>query len=138
MVAVCHRATVIGSVWELLFVGLVLASGVMAVLLYVQTRIGDASLVDVAWAALIACTAILYALLADGDTGHFGQKESTVAVRHGQRPAPPWLERGEFHGPVEQRAERPAPPPERPARQPYSRSAEAVGALPAQAPARAG
>jgi steroid 5-alpha reductase family enzyme len=57
---------VIGSVWALLVVGLVLAASVMAVLWWVQVRIGDASHVDVAWAALIACAAILYALLADG------------------------------------------------------------------------
>ena len=42
----------------------------MAVLWVVQVRIGDASHVDVAWAALVACAAILYALLADGDVGH--------------------------------------------------------------------
>jgi steroid 5-alpha reductase family enzyme len=61
---------VIGSVWGLLLVGLALASASMAVLWYVQVRIGDASHVDVAWAALIACAAILDALLADGDVGH--------------------------------------------------------------------
>jgi steroid 5-alpha reductase family enzyme len=60
----------IGSVWGLLLVGLVLASSVMVVLWYVQVRIGDASHVDVAWAVLIACAAILYALLADGDMAH--------------------------------------------------------------------
>ena len=60
----------IGSVWGLLLVGLVLASSAMAALWLVQVRIGDASHVDVAWAALIACAAILYALLADGDVGH--------------------------------------------------------------------
>ena len=60
----------IGAVWGLLLVGLVLASAVMAVLWYVQVRIRDASHVDVAWAALIACAAILYALLADGDVAH--------------------------------------------------------------------
>jgi steroid 5-alpha reductase family enzyme len=38
----------------------------MAVLWVVQVRIRDASHVDVAWAVLIACTAILYAMLADG------------------------------------------------------------------------
>ncbi len=42
----------------------------MAVLWVVQLRIGHASHVDVAWAALIACAAIVYALLADGDVGH--------------------------------------------------------------------
>ena len=60
----------IGSVWGLLLVGLVLASSAMAVLWYLQVRIQDASHVDVAWAVLIACTAILYALLADGDVTH--------------------------------------------------------------------
>jgi steroid 5-alpha reductase family enzyme len=61
---------VIDSVWGLLLVGLVLASSVMALLWWLQVRIRDASHVDVAWAALIACAAILYALLADGDAGH--------------------------------------------------------------------
>ena len=42
----------------------------MAALWVVQVRIHDASHVDVAWAALIACAAILYALLADGDVAH--------------------------------------------------------------------
>jgi len=42
----------------------------MAVLWVVQVRIRDASHVDVAWAALIACAAIAYALLADGDAAH--------------------------------------------------------------------
>lgn len=60
----------ISSVWGLLLVGLVLASSLMTLLWWVQVRIGDASHVDVAWAALIACAAILYALLADGDAGH--------------------------------------------------------------------
>ena len=60
----------IGSLWGLLLVGLVLASSVMAALWYVQVRIRDASHVDVAWAALIACAATLYALLADGDVAH--------------------------------------------------------------------
>ena len=60
----------IGSVWGLLLVGLVLAASVMAVLWVVQVRIHDASHVDVAWAALIASAAILYALLADGDVRH--------------------------------------------------------------------
>ena len=65
-----ERADLIGSVWGLLLVGLVLASSAMAVLWYVQVRIHDASHVDVAWAVLIACAAILYALLADGDVAH--------------------------------------------------------------------
>lgn len=42
----------------------------MAVLWVVQVRIRDASHVDVAWAVLIACAAIAYALLADGDVAH--------------------------------------------------------------------
>jgi steroid 5-alpha reductase family enzyme len=58
---------VIGSAWGLLLVGLVVASAAMGALWWVQVRIGDASHVDVAWAALIACAAILYALVADGD-----------------------------------------------------------------------
>jgi len=61
---------VIESAWGLLLVGLVLASSVMAVLWVLQVRIHDASHVDVAWAVLIACCAVLYALLADGDAGH--------------------------------------------------------------------
>ena len=42
----------------------------MAALWYVQVRIHDASHVDVAWAVLIACAAILFALLANGDVAH--------------------------------------------------------------------
>ena len=42
----------------------------MALMWLIQVRIRDASHVDVAWAVLIACCAILYALLADGDVGH--------------------------------------------------------------------
>ena len=60
----------IGSVWGLLLVGLALSAVVMALLWGLQVRIRDASHVDVAWAVLIACCAILYALLADGDVGH--------------------------------------------------------------------
>ena len=56
----------IGSIWSLLLVGLVVASLAMTALWFVQVRIGDASHVDVAWAALIACSALLYALLGDG------------------------------------------------------------------------
>ena len=70
MVALQARAPMIGSVWGLLLVGLALASSAMVVLWWVQVRLRDASHVDVAWAALIACSAILYALLADGDAGH--------------------------------------------------------------------
>ena len=70
VVALGARAAMIGSVWGLLVVGAVLASSVMVVLWYVQVRIRDASHVDVAWAVLIACAAILYAVLADGDVAH--------------------------------------------------------------------
>ena len=49
-------------------VGAILASVSMALLWALAVRIHDASHVDVAWAMLIACCAILYALLADGDT----------------------------------------------------------------------
>jgi len=61
---------VIGSVWGLLAVGAVLASAAMALLWVLQVRIRDASHVDVAWAILIACAALAYALLADGDVAH--------------------------------------------------------------------
>jgi len=61
---------VIGTVWGLLLVGSVLASSVMAVLWLLQVRIGNASHVDVGWAVLVACAAILYALFADGDPGY--------------------------------------------------------------------
>jgi steroid 5-alpha reductase family enzyme len=60
---------VIGSVWGLLLVGAILASTVLAALWGLQVRVRDASFVDVAWAVLIACSAIAYALLADGDAG---------------------------------------------------------------------
>jgi steroid 5-alpha reductase family enzyme len=42
----------------------------MALMWVVQVRIRDASHVDVAWAVLIACCAILYAFLGDGDVTH--------------------------------------------------------------------
>ena len=42
----------------------------MALMWVIQARIRDASHVDVAWAVLVACCAILYALLAEGDTSH--------------------------------------------------------------------
>jgi steroid 5-alpha reductase family enzyme len=42
----------------------------MALMWVVQVRVRDASHVDVAWAVLIACCAILYALVAAGDIGH--------------------------------------------------------------------
>ena len=51
-------------------VGAILASSAMALMWLIQLRLRDASHVDVAWAALIACCAIAYALLADGDVGH--------------------------------------------------------------------
>ena len=60
----------IGSLWGLLLVGAVLASVSMAALWALQVRIHDASHVDVGWAVLIACCAIAYALLADGNVGH--------------------------------------------------------------------
>jgi steroid 5-alpha reductase family enzyme len=56
----------IESVWGLLAVGAVVASVSMLALWVVAVRIHDASHVDVAWAMLIACCAIVYALLADG------------------------------------------------------------------------
>lgn len=60
----------IGSVWGLLVVGAILATSAMALMWLLQLRLRDASHVDVAWAVLIACCAIAYALLADGDVGH--------------------------------------------------------------------
>ena len=60
----------VGSVWGLLVVGALVASISMAWLWALAVRIGDASHVDVAWAILIACCAIVYALLGDGDTAH--------------------------------------------------------------------
>ena len=60
----------IGSVWGLLAVGAILASSAMALMWLIQLRLRDASHVDVAWAMLIACCAIAYALLADGNAGH--------------------------------------------------------------------
>ena len=60
----------IGSVWGLLVVGAILASSAMALMWLIQVRILDASHVDAAWAVLIACCAIAYALLADGDVAH--------------------------------------------------------------------
>ena len=60
----------ISSVWGLLLVGALLASSAMALMWLIQVRIRDASHVDVAWAVLIACCAIVYALLAEGNVGH--------------------------------------------------------------------
>jgi steroid 5-alpha reductase family enzyme len=56
----------IESIWGLLLIGLALSTVVMALLWALAVRIGDASHVDVAWAMLIACCAIAYALLSDG------------------------------------------------------------------------
>lgn len=50
-------------------VGLLIAASAMAVLWYVSCGSANASHVAVAWAALVACTAIVYALVADGDAG---------------------------------------------------------------------
>jgi steroid 5-alpha reductase family enzyme len=61
---------VIEPVWGLLLVGALVASVSMALLWALAVRIEDASHVDVAWAMLIATCAILYALVADGDTAH--------------------------------------------------------------------
>jgi steroid 5-alpha reductase family enzyme len=59
-----------GSYVLLLLAGAVLASAGMAALWLVQVRIRDASHVDVGWSIGIACVAVVYALLADGDPGH--------------------------------------------------------------------
>ena len=45
-----------------------LASVAMGLLWLLAVRIRDASHVDVAWAMLIACCALVYAVLGDGDT----------------------------------------------------------------------
>jgi steroid 5-alpha reductase family enzyme len=42
----------------------------MTLMWAIQVRVRDASHVDVAWAVLVACCAILYALLAGGDLAH--------------------------------------------------------------------
>jgi steroid 5-alpha reductase family enzyme len=60
----------IDSTLLLLLVGAIFASLAMAALWVVQVRTGDASPVDVGWAIFIACAAVLYALLADGDVVH--------------------------------------------------------------------
>ncbi len=60
----------IESVWGLLALGTIVASVSMALMWALAVRIRDASHVDAAWAVLIACCAILYAVLADGDTAH--------------------------------------------------------------------
>ena len=54
----------------LLLVGAAIAAVGMALLWIVQVRTRDASFVDVAWAIGIACLAVVYALLADGDPAH--------------------------------------------------------------------
>jgi steroid 5-alpha reductase family enzyme len=59
----------IESTWGLLLVGAVVSSVSMAALWALAVRIGDASHVDVAWAVLIACCALLYAALGDGEGG---------------------------------------------------------------------
>jgi steroid 5-alpha reductase family enzyme len=59
-----------GSYLLLLALGAVIASAGMVGLWVIQLRTGDASHVDVGWAIGIACLAVLYALLADGSTGH--------------------------------------------------------------------
>ena len=59
---------VIGSVWGLLVVGAIVASLSMLALWALAVRTHDASHVDVAWAMLIACCAVLYALVAEGST----------------------------------------------------------------------
>jgi steroid 5-alpha reductase family enzyme len=61
---------VIGSIWGLLVVGAVMASVAMALSWALAVRIRDASHVDVAWAILVACCALLYAALADGSGAH--------------------------------------------------------------------
>ena len=60
----------IASTWLLLAIGAALASVSMALLWVLAVRIRDASHVDVAWAFLIACCALLYAALADGSGAH--------------------------------------------------------------------
>jgi steroid 5-alpha reductase family enzyme len=61
-------------------VGAALASVCMALLWLVQVRTRDASHVDVAWAVLIACCAIAYALLADGDAAHRALSASLASL----------------------------------------------------------
>jgi steroid 5-alpha reductase family enzyme len=61
---------VTGSYALLLLVGAAVAASGMGFLWLVQVRTGDASHVDVGWAIGIACLAVLYALLADGDPAH--------------------------------------------------------------------
>jgi len=60
----------IGSVWGLLAIGAAMASVAMVLLWLLAVRIRDASHADVAWAVLIACCALLYAALAEGDSAH--------------------------------------------------------------------
>ena len=59
----------IDSTLGLLLAGAVFASLAMTALWLVQLRTRDASHVDVGWAIFIACAAVLYALLSDGDIG---------------------------------------------------------------------
>ncbi len=62
--------TVIDSTILLLLVGAAFASLAMTSLWLLQVRTRDASPVDVGWAIFIACAAVIYAALADGDAGH--------------------------------------------------------------------
>ena len=59
-----------GSHLVLLGLGAAFASLGMAALWLVQMRTRDASHVDAGWAIFIACVAVLYAALADGDAAH--------------------------------------------------------------------
>ncbi len=58
------------SYWVVLAIGAAFACAGMAVLWMIQVRIRDASHVDVGWAILIACVAVIYAVLADGSVSH--------------------------------------------------------------------
>jgi steroid 5-alpha reductase family enzyme len=61
---------VISSHGILLAIGAGFACVGMAVLWTLQVRIRDATHVDVGWAIFIACDAVLYAALGDGDAAH--------------------------------------------------------------------
>jgi steroid 5-alpha reductase family enzyme len=58
------------SAWLLFLIGAASASVMMVALWALAVRIGDASHVDVGWAYGIGGVALLYAVLADGSTGH--------------------------------------------------------------------
>ena len=60
----------IDSTILLLLIGAAFASLAMTSLWLLQVRTRDASPVDVGWAIFIACAAVIYAALADGDAGH--------------------------------------------------------------------